>query len=90
MPKVSDQMCVPSEEDPQEPMAPMATVEAPTLDDAFVVLARALLPLLEENMPMYTYVEECLGVYANGNHTIAWTRVIAILEGVLETPLRPS
>lgn len=64
--------------------------DAPTLDDAFFALARALLPHLEENMPMYTHVQECMGVYANGNTTIAWGRVLAILEGVLGTVLHPN
>lgn len=90
MPKTNDQTSVPAEDQSQEPLVPMSTVEAPTLDDAFSVLALALLPLLEENMPMYTYVQECIGVHANGNTTIAWSRVLAILEGVLGTPLRPG
>lgn len=90
MSKTSDQTSPSHEEELQEPTAPVSTVEAPTLDDAFSVLALALLPLLEENMPMYTYVQECIGVHANGNTTIAWSRVLAILEGVLGTPLRPA
>ena len=61
--------------------------DAPTLDDAYYTLGRALLPLLADDIPAQTSVQECMGLYTDGNHAAAWQRTLAVLEQVLGAPL---
>ena len=59
----------------------------PPLEAAFTCLCEALLPYLEDNLPAYSHVIETMSLHADGNHTVAWRRVVAVMEGVLGAPL---
>ncbi len=63
-------------------------MEPPTLGGAFFMLCEAMLPLLEDDLPEQLHVEQIMGFYANGNHAVAWTHAVLILEKVIGVPLR--
>jgi hypothetical protein len=70
-----------------EPVASTSLPTAPTLDDAFFVLCRALLAQLDDNMPERLHVQQVMGFYVDGNTTVWWAHAIAVLEGVVGTSL---
>jgi hypothetical protein len=57
--------------------------QPPTLDDAFWILAEALLAKLEDNQPEAHHCRQVMMWYTDGNCGIAWAHLVAILEGVL-------
>ena len=74
-------------ETPVVEVSPVASApreeSAPTLDDAFHTLCRALYPLLEDDMPAQMHSNEIRAIYTDGNHGIAWTHAVMLLEQVL-------
>jgi hypothetical protein len=65
------------------------TATPPTLDDAFHLLCTVLAAHhAEESLPLALQCEELLMIYANGNHAVAWSRLIPILEAALGVSLR--
>ena len=61
----------------------------PTLGMAFVALCEAMSPSFQEAIPDLLRCREIQGWYVNGNHIVAWSEAIRLLEQVLGTPLRP-
>lgn len=79
---VTDAMTAPHET--PEPETPASVPLAPpTLDEAFHTLCQALYPLLDEDLPRQMRSEEIRGWYQDGNHAIAWTHAMMLLESVL-------
>jgi hypothetical protein len=71
--------------------APLNTVPAPppTLDDAFRLLCEVLAAYhADESLSLSLQCDELQMIYANGNHAVAWSRLITILEAALGAPLR--
>ena len=60
---------------------------APTLNDAFVALCRAVQYNLED-MPDLARVADVRRMYHAGDHVGAWRHLIDLLEGVVGAPLR--
>ena len=67
---------------------PVSAQEPPTLGDAFRVLCEAMIPHLEDNVPAQLKCEEIQIWHANGNHAVAWTHAILLLEGILGVSIR--
>lgn len=59
----------------------------PTMDEAFHTLCRAMAVRLDENEPARLHCDDIRGWYANGNHVVAWTHAVQLLEGVLGATL---
>jgi hypothetical protein len=68
--------------------APTPASVPPTLAEAFTTLCAAMAPHMQDNVPALTHLYEIQGWYANGNIGPAWLHVVALLQGVLGTPLR--
>ena len=65
------------------PVGPVVHEEPATLDAAFMLLCRAMMANLEEDVPSLMHVEEIMGWYVNGNHAIAWTHAVDTLGRVV-------
>ena len=62
---------------------PAQEASAPTLDEAFHMLCRAMYPLLEEDMPAQMHSNDIRAMYADGNHLVSWRHAVLLLEKVL-------
>lgn len=63
---------------------------APSLDEAFHTLCRALYPLLADDMPAQMHSNDIRAIYADGNHFVAWRHAILLLEQVLGQKVTPA
>ena len=63
---------------------------APTLDEAFHTLCRAMYPLLDEDMPAQMHSNDIRAIYADGNRVVGWSHAILLLEQVLGQKVTPA
>jgi hypothetical protein len=76
------------------PPAPERTITseaaAPTLDEAFHTLCKALYPLLEDDIPSQMHSNDIRAMYEDGNRVIGWTHAVMLLEQVLGQKVTPA
>lgn len=66
--------------------APILVSQPPaTMHDAFYVLCKAILNILEE-LPDISNVVEIQKRYADGHHKLAWQQIWIVTEGVVGVP----